>query len=59
MLPAKYPDYNTIDAKLWRNVFKNVLLALYFQNIADVKYTDSKGQFAPGRFKTGEIKIKF
>ncbi len=55
---AQYPDYFTLDARVWRE-FGIVYAAVNAQNLFDSEYYDSKGAVCPGIFVTIEAGIRF
>ncbi|HNS18514.1 MAG TPA: TonB-dependent receptor [Bacteroidales bacterium] len=54
---AQYPDYFTLDAKVWKDfgIFHTELDA---QNLLDTAYYDSKGAVCPGLFITLTLGVK-
>jgi len=55
----QYPAYTTVDMKIWKSFKKHYKISLNIQNLADVKYYDSKYAVCPGRFITGEFAVNF
>ncbi|MBP6978876.1 MAG: TonB-dependent receptor [Bacteroidales bacterium] len=55
---AQYPDYFTLDARVWRD-FGIFYAEVDAQNLLDVDYYDSKGAVCPGIFITLEVGVRF
>jgi iron complex outermembrane recepter protein len=59
LLSETYPDYTTVDVKLWKEFKDHYKASLNIQNLLDVKYYDSKYAVCPGRFITLEFSYRF
>jgi iron complex outermembrane receptor protein len=59
LMSDTYPDYFTMDVKIWKLLFHHLNLALDVQNVFNYKVYDSKNQVSPGRMIFGEISYKF
>ncbi|MPM05733.1 Vitamin B12 transporter BtuB [bioreactor metagenome] len=58
-LPAQYEPYVTADVRVWKEIKHRWLLGASVTNIGDKIYTDSKGQYCPGRMISFEAGINF
>ncbi|MGD9494537.1 MAG: TonB-dependent receptor [Bacteroidales bacterium] len=58
-LPAEYDAYITADVKASYTYKKRWIVSASVVNIADELYTDSKGQYCPGRMIMFDAGIKF
>jgi len=58
-LPAEYDAYFTADVKVSYTFKKRWIVSASVINIADELYTDSKGQYCPGRMISFDAGIKF
>jgi outer membrane receptor protein involved in Fe transport len=53
-----YPDYTTLDVKLWKDI-KHIRISLGIHNLTNVKYYDSKFNVNPGRMVNASVNWQF
>ena len=58
-LPDQYEPYVTADIRVWYKYKKRWQIGASATNIADKLYTDSKGQYCPGRMIMFELGMNF
>lgn len=58
-LPDQYEPYVTADIRMWYKYKKRWQIGASVTNIADRLYTDSKGQYCPGRMIMFELGMNF
>ncbi len=56
---APIKGYTTVDLKIWKELFKALVLSVSAENLFNKRYMESADDRAPGLFITGQVAYKF